>query len=55
MAQRKLVPRAVALLTDEEPCALFYDVDLLRTTLGSISAAFPPSATRVPECSNHFP
>ena len=55
MAQRKLVPRAVALLTDEEPCALFYDVDQLRTTLGSISAAFPPSATRVPECSNHFP
>lgn len=55
VAQRKLVPQAVALLTDEEPCALFYDLDQLRTTLGSISAAFPPSATHVPECSNHFP
>ena len=54
VAQRKLVPQAVALLTDEEPCALFYDLDQLRTTLGSISAAFPPSATHVPECSNRF-
>ena len=45
VAQRKLVPQAVALLTDEEPCALFYDLDQLRATLGSISAAFPPTAT----------
>lgn len=54
-AQRKLVPQAVALLTDEEPCALFYDLDQLRATLGSISAAFPPTATHALRRSNHLP
>jgi hypothetical protein len=54
-AQRKLVPQAVALLTDEAPCALFYDLDQLRATLGSISAAFPPTATHALRRSNHLP
>jgi len=45
VAHRKLVPQALALLTDEEPCALFYDLDQFRATLGSIRAAFPASAT----------
>ena len=44
-AQRELMPRALALLNDEEPCALFYDLERLREVLLSIKEAFPASAT----------
>lgn len=44
-AQRELMPRALALLSDEEPCALFYDLERLREILCSIKEAFPASAT----------
>ena len=43
-AQRELIPRAVHLLSDEQPCALFYDLDLFRQTLCSITEAFPSSS-----------
>ena len=43
-AHRRLIPSALAVLSDEQPCALFYDMDLLRSTFESIIRAFPPSA-----------
>ena len=42
---RQLVPAASQLLTDEEPCALFYDMDKLRQVLVSIRESFPQSTT----------
>jgi diaminopimelate decarboxylase len=41
--QRALVPRAIAHLSDEQPCALFFDMDAFRSNLLSIKASFPPS------------
>ena len=40
-AHRTLMPRALALLCDEAPCALFYDMDMLRERLLAIKHAFP--------------
>ena len=42
-AHRRIIPAVLARLSDEQPCALVYDMDLLRDTLLSIKAAFPPS------------
>jgi diaminopimelate decarboxylase len=42
-AQKVLLPQAMGLLTDEAPCALFYDMDAYRAVLTSIKEAFPPS------------
>lgn len=41
---RRLVPSALKLLSDERPCAFFYDLRQLRAVLASIRAAFPASA-----------
>ena len=50
--QQALLPSAMALLNDEEPAALFYDMDMLRVRLLSFKQAFPPSATiSSPQCS----
>ena len=43
-AQRRLVPAALRLLSDERPCALLYDLAYFRGVLESLQAAFPPSA-----------
>lgn len=39
--QRAFMPKALELLSDETPCALFYDLDAFRDTLLKIKAAFP--------------
>ena len=40
--QRALLPQALELLSDEKPCALFYDMDYFRETLLAFKDAFPP-------------
>lgn len=44
VAQRRLIPSALKLLSDETPCAFLYDMDFFRGVLTSIQSAFPPSA-----------
>ena len=41
---RRLIPSALKLLSDEQPVALLYDMDMLQKTLMSIKDAFPPTA-----------
>ena len=43
-AQRRLIPAALKLLSDERPCAFFYDMQSFHDVLASIQSAFPPSA-----------
>jgi diaminopimelate decarboxylase len=40
---RRVVPAALALLSDQQPCALLYDLDGFKATLASIQTAFTPS------------
>ena len=49
-AHRELLPRAMALLTDEAPVALFYDMAMLRERLCAIRRAFPASAMHAIAC-----
>ena len=42
-AHRAAVPAAIGLLSDEEPCALLYDMDHLHSVLRSIRDSFPAS------------
>ena len=44
-AHRRVVPKALALLSDEQPCALLYDVDAFKATLAAIQQAFSASTT----------
>jgi diaminopimelate decarboxylase len=40
--QQELLPKAIAMLSDEVPCALYFDLDAFEATLRDVKQSFPP-------------